>query len=74
MKENFISVLDYQDLSSKSLKHNRDPKRRVGMAALHLNTRLLLSTGQPLQHAAFSGWHRHPSTGQHSTFQILEQA
>lgn len=33
MKEHFISVLDYQDLSSKSLKHNRDPKRRVGMAA-----------------------------------------
>lgn len=33
LEDHLISLLAYKDLSSKSLKHNNDPERKVSMAA-----------------------------------------
>lgn len=33
LEDHLISLLSYKDLSSKSLKHNKDPEREVRMAA-----------------------------------------
>lgn len=72
-EDHFSSLRDYKDLSSKGLKHNKDPKRKVWMAA-PASKHPLTSLRRPPQ---WAGVDSAASTGTLTDcciFQILEQA